>query len=134
MGADARLDALRAANTEFYAAFESLDVARMDAVWHQGDDARCVHPGWRRLDGWTAVRRSWAQIFEHAESMQFLVRDVEAWVEGDFGWVTCQENLVQVTENEPYMGTVYATNIFRREAGGGWKMVVHHASPVAPGV
>ena len=65
--------------------------------------------------------------------MQFVVTHVEAWVEGALGWVTCEENIIQVTGGEPHYGTVYATNIFRRE-GEAWRMVVHHASPIATGV
>ena len=133
MGDAAALEGLRAANAAFYAAFESLKLEQMDAVWLRTDEARCVHPGWRKLDGWAAVRKSWEQIFEHAEAMQFLVRDVDAWVEGDCGWVTCQENLVQVAGADEVLGTMYATNIFRHVRGG-WRMVLHHASPVAPGV
>ena len=56
-------DALRSANTRFYAAFESLDLAEMEAVWSHDDGVTCVHPGWDLLLGWDEVRERWARLF-----------------------------------------------------------------------
>ncbi|MHC4263456.1 MAG: nuclear transport factor 2 family protein, partial [Planctomycetota bacterium] len=32
-------------NRSFYAAMESLDIARMASVWADDDSVQCVHPG-----------------------------------------------------------------------------------------
>ena len=56
-------DAVRRANHEFYAAFESLDLARMEAVWAHDDMVECVQPGWDLLLGWDEVRERWARVF-----------------------------------------------------------------------
>lgn len=46
-------------------------------------------------------------------------------VEGDLAWVTLDENLVDVAAT----GTIAATNLFVRTSSG-WKLVLHHGSPV----
>ena len=59
------LDEIEGANTRFYQAFETLDLAQMDRVWAHGEHVKCVHPGWPILVGWDAVRSSWETIFEN---------------------------------------------------------------------
>ena len=54
---------VRAANQRFYAAFESLDITEMEAVWAHDDAVECVQPGWELLLGWDEVRGSWSRIF-----------------------------------------------------------------------
>jgi len=39
-------DAVLEANAAFYAAFESLDLKRMEEVWLRAPYIKCVHPGW----------------------------------------------------------------------------------------
>jgi hypothetical protein len=36
---------VRSANQRFYAAFESLDMAEMEAAWAHDDNVECVQPG-----------------------------------------------------------------------------------------
>ena len=69
------LDAIRAANVEFYRAFESLSIESMDNVWAHGDDVRCIHPGWQEMAGWETVRKSWDAIFQAASYMEFNISD-----------------------------------------------------------
>ena len=45
------------ANERFYEAFEQLDIEAMSAVWLHSNRARCIHPGWRTLRGWSAIQR-----------------------------------------------------------------------------
>ena len=59
---DKDIKALELANKGFYAAFESLDIRKMDAVWVQKDHVKCVHPGWEIRIGWPDVRDSWVLI------------------------------------------------------------------------
>ena len=56
-----------------------------------------------------------------------------AHVAGDTAWVTLNENILQGTgegEGTLYDATVAAVNVFVR-GDGGWRMVVHHGSPVS---
>ena len=123
------LDAIRAANVEFYRAFESLSIESMDAVWAHSDDVRCVHPGWHEMAGWEAVRKSWDAIFQAASYMEFNVTDLEIWTGGDLAGVFCHENIVTFREGQVLRTVVMATNVFRREHDR-WLMVLHHGSPV----
>jgi hypothetical protein len=41
-------EAVIEANREFYRAFESLDLEKMERVWMRDAAIVCIHPGWRR--------------------------------------------------------------------------------------
>ena len=122
-------DAVREANDRFYRAFESLDLAEMDAVWAHRDDVACVHPGWQRLHGWDDVRRSWAAIFQSTSEMRFTITDARVEVRGDLGLVHCTENIISDTRGGPSITAILATNVYERGPGG-WRIVHHHASHI----
>ena len=121
--------AVAAANEAFYRAFESLDLEEMDRVWAHDDRVACVHPGWRRLQGWEEVRPSWANIFANTSEMRFTVTDVRVEVVGDVAWVHCTENILSEVRGSLAITSVLATNVFERY-GARWLMVHHHASHV----
>jgi ketosteroid isomerase-like protein len=111
-----------AANADFYAAFRDRDAGRMDQLWATHHPVTCVHPGRRALTGRVDVMASWRAIL-HGET-RFPIRcgDEIAFVLGDTAFVTCTEQLPGAE--------LVATNIFMLE-NGAWKMVHHHASPLA---
>ena len=117
------------ANAQFYRAFETLDVAAMDAVWAHEADVACVHPGWPMLTGWSAVRESWRAIFANTEEMRFTLSDVRVGTGGPLGWVTCTENILSDVQGRVSVTAILATNLFAR-AGDQWLMIHHHASHV----
>ena len=127
------VDAVTAANAELYAAFEEGDVDRMEAVWDDAEDVRCVHPGWPLLRGRSRVLRSWSVIMANTSYIQFFLTAVETSVDGDVAVVTCEENILTAVADPD--GTlspsakVVSTNIFRRRPDG-WRLWVHHGSPV----
>jgi len=127
------VEAVTAANTELYAAFESGDVDRMEAVWDDTDDVLCVHPGWPMMRGRSRVLRSWLVIMANTNYIQFFLTGVEARVMGDLAVVTCEENiLTAVADPDGSLSpsaTVVSTNIFRRRDDG-WRLWLHHGSPV----
>lgn len=127
------VDAVTAANEELYAAFEVGDVDRMEAVWDDSDDIRCVHPGWPLLVGRARVMRSWSVLMANTSYIQFFLTGVTASVDGDTAVVMCEENILTSVEDEEggLGGTqrVVSTNVFRRRANG-WRLWLHHASPV----
>ena len=120
------------ANARFYRVFETLDLRQMEEIWAHGDHVRCVHPGWGLLVGWEAVRDSWEAIFKNSEEMRFSITDVNVYVEGAFGWVTCTENILSEARGKISVTSVLATNIFERSAGE-WRMIHHHASHILTG-
>jgi ketosteroid isomerase-like protein len=123
------LAGIEAANLGFYRAFETLDLARMDAVWLHEERAQCVHPGWPLIVGWAAIRQSWETIFANTTEMRFTISDARVAVRGDLAWVTCTENILSDVQGRVSVTSLLATNVFERAAGG-WRMVHHHASHV----
>jgi ketosteroid isomerase-like protein len=121
--------AVHEANARFYRAFESLDLVEMDGVWARGEHVACVHPGWNRLHGWEAVRRSWAAIFRSTSEMRFTITDVRVEVRGDLGWVHCTENILSETRGSLAITAILATNVFERRARR-WLLIHHHASHI----
>lgn len=125
-------EAVRRANEGFYRAFESLDRARMEAVWLGSARIQCTHPGWRRLTGWSAIMESWQRIFDGTIGVRIELSAVEVVVCGEVGWVVCTENLTTDTLDGRTLARVEATNLFERHAGE-WRLVHHHGSPVIAG-
>lgn len=122
--------AVARANEDFYQAFESLDLKRMEGVWAPDRDIQCGHPGWRILRGWKPVMESWRQIFENTPQIRFMLTDVAVEVRGELAWVTLYENLNSSLEGQNVAATILTTNIFRKGADG-WRMIHHHGSSVA---
>jgi uncharacterized protein (TIGR02246 family) len=122
--------AVEAANTEFYAAFEASDLARMRGVWMDDDSASCVHPGWRLLRGTSRIMRSWAVIFANTPYIQFFLSDVDITVLGDVAVVRCVEGILTSLAERESDASVAATNVFVRHDDG-WRLWLHHGSPVA---
>lgn len=134
-------EALEIANAELYAAVENADLDRMEALWADGElgeDAVCIHPGWRMVTGRGAILRSWALIMANTTYIQFFLTDVRVRLEGDTGIVSCAESILTAAEEGESAdfaagGSMVSTNVFRR-MDSGWRLWLHHASPVlAPG-
>lgn len=119
------IDEVTAVNRRFYEAHEARDLVAMAAVWEHSDLATCIHPGWAILRGWPAVERSWAAIFAGPGRNQFVLTNERVDVEGTLAWVTVDENLI----DQAASGTIAATNLYRRHDDG-WRLVLHHGSPV----
>lgn len=125
----AELSEVEAVNAAFYAAVEHADPAAMADLWDadRPDDVTCVHPGWPLLRGRAQVLRSWSAIMAGTEDIHFLLTDVTVAVDGDTALVTCTENIL--SGGDGGVGAAATTNIFRRRAAG-WRLQVHHASPL----
>jgi ketosteroid isomerase-like protein len=111
-----------AANGEFYRAFAARDARAMDAVWAKASPVVCIHPGWPALFGREQVMASWRSIMLGPGSPDIACGEEVAQVCGEAAFVVCIEQLPGAE--------LIATNVFVREAAG-WKMVHHHAGPVA---
>ncbi len=114
-------EAVLAANEAFYQAFGYGDRAAMAALWSDEAPVACTHPGWTAIAGRARVLESWAGILEGAPGKVACLEPVSHII-GDVAFVTCNE---AVGNN-----LLAATNVFVRESSG-WRMVHHHASPVA---
>jgi ketosteroid isomerase-like protein len=86
------------------------------------------------------VAGSWDAIFRNTPYIQFVLTGDEVAVAGEVAWVTLDENILQATgspggeaESQELSGArVAAVNVFVRTRGG-WRMVLHHGSPVNAG-
>ena len=126
-------EAVRAANQRFYVAFESLNLAEMEAVWAHDDQVECVQPGWDLLLGWEEVRERWARIFKNTKRVRVALSGLLVRVEGNVGWVACSARVTTAFADGFDEAIVQATNIFL-QVEGRWLLVAHHASqlPNAP--
>lgn len=123
-------------NTAFYEAFESADLDTMTDLWVDDEQALCVHPGSLPVRGTRAINRSWAVLMANTPYLQFFLTDVEVSVLGDVASVTCTENILtadEMTASNAFQGAkAVATNVFVRTVDG-WRLWIHHASPVLSG-
>ncbi len=127
---DAIVAQVRDANRRFYDALEALDMDAMAAVWAADDHVVCVHPGGPVQRGWEDVGAAWESIMSHTGYIEFEIADVEVVVQDPVAWVSCVERITSATEEGgTAVAEVAATNVFVLDAGG-WRLAVHHASPI----
>jgi len=123
---------VRAASARFYeAANEVLDgnPAPMLHHWSHAEDVSYCDTRGEVQRGWQAVEAYWkkaasANAFAPAQ-LSASGRIVHALVSGDLGYVIVSEEVRR--EGEPGVMQTRATNVFRREDGGEWRMVHRHA-------
>lgn len=116
------------ANLAFYEAFTHLDIDRMGLAWSPSPHARCVHPGWELVVGWSQIRQSWAEIFRTIDAIEFELEDVHVEVSGRSAWVNLVGHVRIVTEEgDAFAASVVTTNIFER-IDNRWLMVLHQSS------
>jgi len=115
------------AENAFYDAFERANIALMMAVWAVSDDVVCIHPRGPRLTGFDAVRESWVQIFAGGTTLKVRTTEARKFA----GQALAVHNVVELVAPPGAESTptaVFATNIYELTEGG-WRMVVHHATP-----
>src|SRR4051812_47246181 len=129
---EAHLEAERL-NTPFYESFEAGALDTMQDLWLDAADTLCVRPGAPPVRGTGPINRSWALIMANTPYIQFFLTDVEVSVWADVASVTCTENVLtgdETTGPDAFGGAkAVATNVFVRTPGG-WRLWIHHASPV----
>jgi uncharacterized protein (TIGR02246 family) len=113
----------------FYEAFQRADLDALMAVWAEDDDVFCVHPGGARLAGLAPIRESFRQMFRAGANMRFQLRGVQQ-IRGGLLAVHSVYEYITVVGERRQADPIIATNVYAN-AGGGWRMIGHHASPVA---
>ena len=117
------------AEAAFYKAFELADLAQMMAVWAEEDDILCIHPGGSRHVGVVEVRESWRQIFSQGPRLQFRLAE-NLVIAGRIMSIHSVYEHVTLTGEAGPASVAMATNIYSL-TNRGWRMQVHHASPLA---
>ena len=120
-----------AAESAFYAAFEARSLDAMMTVWGSDDSIACIHPLAAPLNGRAAVAAGWRSMFEAAGQFRVQIETVHEMREAAQVIRIVREYLIIGQEAEP-RPPILATNVYRRE-NDGWRMVLHHASPLHVG-
>ena len=115
-------------NARFYEAFETRDLAGIEAVWSHAPYVRCIHPGWIVLEGWESVRQSWQNILEGEWQLSVSLRNISVELFGRLAVVVLTEEVVSHALNDVTM--IMATNIFEFD-GTSWRLIHRHGSPMA---
>ncbi len=114
----------------FYQAFEARDLDAMMTAWADDEDIVCVHPGGARMVGYDAVRAAWEQLFSGDTKLSFRLDEVVILETVGLAMQSAIEHVA--TADGTARGAAVATNVFMRTPSG-WRMVCHHASPIANG-
>jgi ketosteroid isomerase-like protein len=115
--------AVVAANEAFYRAFNERDAAAMSDLWANDDAVTCIHPHWNVLSGRETVLESWRAILGNPDQPKLVSAVERTTLRGEIAIVVGRE----LAAGHP----IAVTNTFVRQEGA-WKMLHHHASPVAP--
>ena len=118
------------AQDAFYRAFEQADLEAMMAVWADDDEIVCIHPAGPRLTGPEQVRDAWREIFRNGPTLLFTLSE-GLLHRGATLAVSCVQENIRTVGDENTAHVVAATNVFVLTVGG-WRMLVHHATPSAP--
>jgi ketosteroid isomerase-like protein len=124
---------VRKVNGEFYHAFESLSIDKMDKLWNHDENIICIHPGWDLFTGWLAIRESWITIFSNTEMIRFTITNTKIRIfDNKMAVVVCVENIETSADDGRIIRIgVIATNVFERNESNRWRLIHHHGSPVA---
>jgi len=123
-------ETVRGVNRRFYEAVSKQNLLVMEEIWAHDPHVRCVHPGWRLLEGWDAIRDSWRTIFTSSICLTVVPEEPRVTVLGPTAIVTCREKISSVTLDGSTVSAAEATNVFERRDGR-WHLIHHHASPIA---
>lgn len=116
--------------TAFYEALETGDLDAMMAIWAEDEEIVCILPGGPRLTGYALVREGWRHIFEGGNRLKVQLLALST-LHGPFTAVHSLVEQISVVGQKQLAAPVVATNVYLRGALG-WRMIVHHASPVPP--
>ena len=111
-------------NAAFYRAFTRGDIAAMRALWAERAELLCFHPGGGLLRGRAEVLGAWEQILAAPPPLDMRCHEAQVHLHGEVAIVTCYEG------NGAQAPHLAATNVFVLE-GGRWRMMHHHAGPLA---
>ena len=122
-------------NSQFYDAFESLSIERMERLWKHEDNIGCIHPGWELFTGWLAVRESCSTIFDNTDMIRFTITNTKVRVFINNGKiaavVVCLENIETSVNRQNVKLGVIATNIFEKNENQQWLLIHHHGSSLS---
>lgn len=127
----ARFNDSQAAETAFYRALAEADYPLMSAVWQAHDAVVCIHPYREALLGHDAVMASWREILAQGPTLKISWTLLQTQKMGDCMAHTVEEVLTILAEPHQAPSVMVATNLYRPDDDGQWRLLLHHASPLA---
>jgi ketosteroid isomerase-like protein len=126
-----QFDSAQDAEDAFYDAFEESDIDKMMDTWADNDDIACVQPMNEQIQGRTAVRQSWEQVFSAGMEVDIEIHH-QQWIEtANTAIHIVHQQLTFAEGRAQKLPALVVTNIYLHDDGG-WHLVVHHASPQPP--
>ncbi|MFT4727640.1 MAG: hypothetical protein ACI9UN_002138 [Granulosicoccus sp.] len=113
------------AEAAFYRSIERADLQGLDAVWSLEENIVCIHPGATRIEGRKAVMDSFADLFIDAPILNFKIVDTLHTGTDELAVHLVRE---EIELDGQVVSIMVSTNIYQWESGG-WRMMLHHASP-----
>jgi hypothetical protein len=110
------------ANEAFYLSFATRDLKSMADIWSRQAPVTCVHPGWQPLLGREEVMESWVTLLGNPTAPTVEFRGGRVFLYGEIATVIGFEVLREAV--------LAVSNTFVREEDA-WRLVHHHASPLA---
>ena len=120
-----------AAEDAFYDAMQKGDALAMMALWADDDDVACIHPSGPRLVGMAAIGHAYDQIFDGG-GVNVRTADVRMHQGAMVAVHTLIEQVIIAGRGGSQVIECAATNVYVKTANG-WRMVLHHASPLGEG-
>lgn len=116
------------AEEAFYAAFSRGDLDAMREIWLESEQTSCIHPMGDRLLGTHAILKSWETILRNTGDIIVELSDRVIHANEQTAIHTLVEN-IHAREQSDQIFRFVVTNIYELTTQG-WKMVLHHASPM----
>lgn len=113
----------------FYEALQRGDIDKLMTCWDDEDEMVCIHPGGAWLVGPTAIRNAFDAMFSNGSIRVQVVR-VRKLDTLSASVHSVLERVDVLTDKGAGHTYMIATNVYHQTAQG-WRMVAHHASPVA---
>jgi ketosteroid isomerase-like protein len=125
------IEAVKAANSAFYAALSARDTAAIKNIWSSEANVQNAGPRSKNFDvGWEAQKRGYDAVFNAFPVLKVTMDEPRIRINGNTAWVSGIENAERKNKaGETINGTNLGTSIFVKR-GGRWLMVYHHASAV----
>lgn len=119
------------AEDAFYDALEEGRVEAVMAVWADADDIGCLLPMYPLIRGRQGVADLFAHLFSRGRGVALTVTHLDWVMSDDIAIHHLEESVENVPAGRPPPPPLYATNIFRRQAGG-WRLITHLNAPMPP--
>lgn len=116
------------AEAAFYRALAEGDFEALMTVWSEEEEVVCIPPGGPRIVGLAAVRETWRRILADGSRVRIEASQAVTSASAMMAMHCVLERLATDGPG-PRVTTLAATNVYVRGADG-WRMVLHHASPV----